>query len=531
MEQAQAIQQNAQHPPVASLKAGFWAGVAGGLTMTALMVAMRFSLNAVVLPELMADWLLKVTPPAVFDFLLSRLLVSAKPLMFGALLLGQALAGGGIGMLYVRYAHRLPFAVANPWWLGLLIAVPLFLAVTGLLTPLFGGGFFGAKVPSGAGGYLMATLLPVLAYAVTLTNVLAMAAGQSRQVGTNRGRRELLRRAGFFGLLVAVGGYSVAAIARSVSALSPAKVFSTLGQLPPEVTPNDKFYEISKNIVNPTVDAATWKLELSGDVGNPFSLTYEELKALPWIEEYVTLECISNPVGGEFISNALWRGVSLKVLLERAQIKPDAQRLAFHAADGYVDSFPLDIAMRERTMVAYMMNGEPLPNNHGFPARIIVPGLWGMENVKWLTKIEPVPAGFRGYWQVRGWADSASHNTMSRIDVPAPSSEVPIGAENLVGGIAFASDRGVKQVEFSADDGETWQPAEVRKALSPYTWVLWTAIWTPTKESLHVLKVRAVDGKGQPQVAKVADSLPDGATGYHLIVVDVVKPAEEQKAG
>jgi len=293
--------------------------------------------------------------------------------------------------------------------------------------------------------------------------------------------------------------------------------------MPPEVTPNDQFYEVSKNIVNPRVDVAGWKLELAGDFATPLSLTYDELKGLPWKEEYVTLTCISNLIGGDLISNALWRGVPLKLLLERAGLAPKVERLAFHAADGYVDSFPTQYATRDNVLVVYLMNGEPLPDDHGFPARIIIPGLYGMENVKWLTRIQTVPANFRGYWQQRGWADTAVIKTMSRIDVPHYSATVPLG-EAFVGGVAFAGDRGLTKVEVSFDGGVTWQPAEVDKPLSPYTWVLWTRRWTPIIAQPHRLVVRATDGTGETQTGVVKSSLPDGATGYHKITVTVETP-------
>jgi len=194
------------------------------------------------------------------------------------------------------------------------------------------------------------------------------------------------------------------------------------------------------------------------------------------------------------------------------------ERIVFHAADGYVDSFPMDYALRENVIVAYQMNGVPLPNSHGFPARIIVPGLYGMENVKWLTRIEPVPADFRGYWQRRGWADTAVINTMSRIDVPAVGARVP-PVEMEVGGVAFAGDRGIDFVEFSADGGETWQRAETSAPLSPYTWVLWRATWLPPETGRVFVTVRATDGAGETQTAVIRGNLPDGATGHHRISV------------
>ena len=174
-----------------------------------------------------------------------------------------------------------------------------------------------------------------------------------------------------------------------------------------------------------------------------------------------------------------------------------------------MDSFPVDYALRDNVIVAYLMNGEPLPDSHGFPARIIVPGLYGMENVKWLTRIEPVSGEFRGYWQRRGWADTAVINTMSRIDVPAARSIVAVG-DGQVGGVAFAGDRGVEKVEISSDGAETWQRAELSKPLSSYTWVLWTTRWGPPGAGPFTIAVRATDGAGATQTSVVRVNLPDG---------------------
>lgn len=492
-------------------------GLVSGLIMTLFLVALRFAMNAPVYPEVLADGLTRATPPAVFDFVLARLQVSAKPLMFGGLLVGQVLAGGGLGALYVRYSARLPFSEPRPWRRGLLIGSVLWFGMMVLVTPIAGGGAFGSSLPDGPWRYLFTSFLALAAYGVSLSllHSLALARKEGRQ---DLGRRRLLQMAAFAAVLAVAGGLVVRAIARGASQVSPSRVFGNAGKLPPEVTPNDQFYEVSKNIINPRVDATTWKLEITGNLGNAYSLSYDELKALPWKEQYATLTCISNPVGGDLISNALWRGVPLRLLLERAQLPPTTARLAFFSADGYVDSFSVERAMRENVLVAYLMNGEPLPDGHGFPARLIVPGLYGMENVKWLTRIEPVPANFRGYWQQRGWADTAVINTMSRVDVPSDSAMVA-PQETLVGGVAFAGDRGVTRVEVSTDGGVSWHPAEVRKALSPYTWVLWTRAWTPPSAGAYAITVRATGGAGQTQTMVVQNSLPDGATGYHSIMV------------
>ena len=481
--------------------------------MTVLLVALRFTMDTVVFPEVVADWLTQITPGAIFDFVLEHLQVKAKPLMFVGLLAGQVAVGAALGGVYARYSPRFPFDERKPWRRGLFIGTTLWLFTMVVATPLAGGGFFGESLPSGSWAYSVATFLSLAAYGASISHLHHIALSP-QQRSHDAGRREFVQRAVFFTLLVAAGGYALRAITSSYSRLTSTKIFSNLGELAEEVTPNDMFYEVSKNIVDPQVDVSTWKLEISGDVGNPLSLTYDELTALPWIEEYVTLTCISNPIGNYLISNALWRGVPLASLLEMAGLPDTVERIAFHAADGYVDSFPVEYAMRENVLVAYLMNGEPLPDDHGFPARIIVPGLYGMENVKWLTKIEPVKASFRGYWQRRGWADTAVIKTMSRIDVP--SGAVPVTPpEVMMGGVAFAGDRGVTKVEISVDDGRTWQPAEVREALSPYTWVIWTSTWEPPSPGRYYLSVRATDGEGKVQTGIVRGTYPSGATGHH----------------
>jgi hypothetical protein len=499
--------------PRVSLNVGLATGLSAGLIMTVLLVALRFTMDTVVYPEVMADWLTQVTPGAIFDFALENLQVKAKPLMFVGLLAGQVAVGAALGGMYTHYSPQLPLDERKPWRRGFFIGTVLWLITMCVATPATGGGFFGGSLPTGSWEYSIAAFLSLAAYGTSLTHLHHIALSQ-QQGSHDAGRREFVQRAVFFTLLIAVGGYALRAITSSYSRLTSTKIFSNLGELPEEVTPNDMFYEVSKNIVDPQVDVSTWKLEISGDVGNPFSLTYDELMALPWKEQYVTLTCISNPIGNYLISNALWRGVPLATLLAMAGLPETAERIAFHSADGYVDSFPVEYAMRDNVLVAYLMNGEPLSDAHGFPARVIVPGLYGMENVKWLTRIEPVEANFRGYWQKRGWADTAVIRTMSRIDVP--SGAVPVTpSEVMMGGVAFAGDRGLTTVEISVDDGRTWQPAEVREALSPYTWVIWTSTWSPPSTSRYYVSVRATDGDGEVQTGIVRGTYPSGASGHH----------------
>ncbi|MBI4200335.1 MAG: molybdopterin-dependent oxidoreductase [Chloroflexi bacterium] len=504
-------------PPRLSPLGGLTVGLLAGGVMALSMVAVRLGAGAPTTADLLADTLTRLMPPALFDFLLERLRFVAKPLLFAGVLAAQVGLAGGLGVLYSRYAHRWPFRVTQPWLRGLLLTGVVWLVTVGLLTPLLGGGFLGLALPGNPPTYVLAQALVAGALALPLAHLHRLALGR-RGLAYDAGRRSVLQWAVSLAVLAGAGGLAFRAILRGGAAIAPSRPSRTEGALPPEVTPNHLFYEVSKNIVNPRVDVATWRLAVGGDVGNPYALTYEELVALPWKEEYVTLTCVSNPVGGDLISTALWRGVPLRLLLERAQLPTSAQRIAFYAADGYDDSVPLEYAMKEQTLVAYHMNGEPLPHDHGFPARIILPGLYGMENVKWLTRIEPVPAAFRGYWQERGWADTAVIKTTSRIHLPEDGASAPL-AQTLVGGVAFAGARTVRAVEVSTDGGYTWQPAELRKALSPFTWVLWTTTWLPPSEKAYTLAVRATDGAGEVQTAQVKTSLPDGATGHHRVVV------------
>jgi hypothetical protein len=292
--------------------------------------------------------------------------------------------------------------------------------------------------------------------------------------------------------------------------------------LPPEVTPIGTFYTISKNAagLDPRVDARRWTLEITGLVGRPVKLTYDDIKAMPSVSRYHTLECISNEVGGDLIGNAMWKGVRFRDLLDRAGgVNPRAVRFALRCADGYSEGIPIADAMAPDVMLAYEMNGVPLPPQHGFPVRMLVPGLFGMKNPKWLTKVEAVTTHFTGYWQASGWSDEAVVQTMSAFRVPGDR-DVPSGEVEL-GGVAYSGDRGIKDVEVSADGGRTWMKAEVKSPLGPYTWVLWAAVWKLAGPGQYTLRVRAMDGAGVVQTAREQPTLPDGATGHHTIRVRV----------
>jgi DMSO/TMAO reductase YedYZ molybdopterin-dependent catalytic subunit len=292
-------------------------------------------------------------------------------------------------------------------------------------------------------------------------------------------------------------------------------VFPDIENLAVEVTPTGDFYQVSKNAFDPQVDSRRWKLDITGLVENPVSFSYEDLKALPSVDGYATLACISNEVGGDLIGTALWRGVRLKDVLNQAVLKPGVVDIFLRASDDYTDSIPLDRAIADGTLLVYEMNGEPLTPEHGFPVRLIVPGIYGMKNVKWITRIEAIDFDFKGYWQRRGWDDRAEYKTMSRIDTP----DHAVRGEATIAGIAFAGDRGISRVEVSTDGGANWEPAEIKPSLSPISWVLWHKRWTPAQPGKHRVLVRATDGRGQLQTSQFATPAPSGSSGYHGVTV------------
>jgi DMSO/TMAO reductase YedYZ molybdopterin-dependent catalytic subunit len=287
----------------------------------------------------------------------------------------------------------------------------------------------------------------------------------------------------------------------------------------PALTPNDEFY-ITSYRSPPDIRVNQWSLSVTGLVGRPLALTYPQLTARPTVSEIVTLECIGNGVAADAISTARWEGVPLKALLEEAGLTAQAVDVVFRAADGYSDSIPVSRAMAGDAIVAHRMNGVPLPGGHGFPARIIVPGVYGMKNVQWLTEIELVGQDYKGYYQQKGWSDEAIVKTSSHIDVPGHGGVIK-GRETTVRGYAFAGSRGIKQVEVSTDGGETWRVAELETELSPHAWRFWTFRWELPAPGRYGLAVRATDGTGRLQITEEQAAFPNGAVGLHEITVSV----------
>ena len=296
-----------------------------------------------------------------------------------------------------------------------------------------------------------------------------------------------------------------------------------------EITPTYLFYRIDINPIIPQVDSKTWNLTIKGLVEKPLTINYDQIRSMPSVQEYVTLECISNKIGGDLISTALWKGVRLSQLLDKAGIKPNAKYVVFRCADGYDVGIPIEKSQMEGAMLAYDMNYAPLTAKHGFPVRAIVPGLYGMMNPKWLTEIELVDTVYQGYWQRLGWSNIAQDNTGSSILIPgqAPArqrfrtldekADSSYGDKIPIAGVAFAGTRGISKVEVSTDGGATWKTAQIKDPLSKYTWVLWTAGYVPPNNKNYNIVVRATDKSGKTQTTDMNPPFPNGATGYHTI--------------
>jgi DMSO/TMAO reductase YedYZ molybdopterin-dependent catalytic subunit len=307
----------------------------------------------------------------------------------------------------------------------------------------------------------------------------------------------------------------------TVAAPPPDAFFAGIPDLTPIVVPNDAFYRIDTALVVPRPDPETWKLTIKGMVDREVEYSLDDLMKMPLYEQYVTISCVSNEVGGDLVGNAKWTGVRLVDLLSEAGVQDGAEQLVGRSVDGWTAGFPVDLAFDGREpLLAIGMNGEPLPPRHGFPARLIVPGLYGyVSATKWIEEIELTTwDGFDGYWINRGWSKEAPVKTQSRIDHPRQGEKV---AESplVLAGVAWAPTRGIDKVEVRLDEGE-WIECELTSPLSDKAWVQWR-IETNAGPGRHTAQVRATDGTGTTQTAQKVPPAPNGATGHHAIEFEI----------
>jgi DMSO/TMAO reductase YedYZ molybdopterin-dependent catalytic subunit len=289
----------------------------------------------------------------------------------------------------------------------------------------------------------------------------------------------------------------------------------------PFLTPNATFYRVDTALFVPALDAGSWALRVQGMVDHEIALDFDDLLARPMIERDITIACVSNEVGGPYVGNARWIGTPLADLLMEAGVHPDASQIVSRSSDGFTIGTPTAVVMDGRdAMLAVSMNGEPLPLEHGFPVRMIVPGLYGyVSAMKWLVDLELTTLdAYDAYWIERGWAKEAPVKTQSRIDTPDSRARLAPGPV-AVAGVAWAQHRGIDRVEVRVDDG-AWEPAELGAEDTIDTWRQWVYRWDATPGS-HALAVRATDGEGETQTEEIVPPFPDGATGHHAILVDV----------
>ncbi len=308
----------------------------------------------------------------------------------------------------------------------------------------------------------------------------------------------------------------------TTAARRPSRYFDgEVGGISPIITPNSDFYLIDTAISKPVVRADTWRLQVTGMVDNPYTLNFDELLAMGLVEEAVTLSCVSNQVGGNLVGNAVWRGVPLRAVLDRAGVQRGATQIVGRSVDNWNSGFPTALAYDGRVaLVAVAMNGDPLPRDHGFPVRLVVAGLYGyVSATKWLEEIRLTTwEGFDSYWVPRGWAKEGPIKTQSRIDVPRNRSRISAGRV-AVAGVAWAPSRSIERVEVQIDDGP-WQRAELSLNMSINSWRQWLYAWDATRGN-HQIRVRATDGGGRTQTSQRTSPAPNGASGWHTISVSV----------
>ena len=486
--------------------------------------------------ELFGDHILKTLSVGQFIQLLIRFSPNPKTTPLGLTLLAMIGLGTALGLLYALITRvKLPAASARPARKEWLTAAGLALAMT-----LVGAILFWGEIAQNLYGLplqwaMLATLLGLLvdfacytlvlclAYRIFLPKQPAVTSNESngaRQARNNR--RQLLARAGVAVLGVGAAGGSVGLIKglfNNYASYDGMETFPTKNGFIAPITPNSEHYVVTQNVIDPSVNAGLWRLEVTGLVAHPGTYTLDELQTLPSTTRAITLECIANGIGGHLISTAIWQGVTLRALLEKhGGAMPNATHVAFYGVDGYTLSQPLDVVLQADALLAWRMNGAELPMRHGYPLRALIPGRYGEENAKWLTRIELTDHFVGGLYSDQGGYNGALH-TITRID--RPFGHIPLTPTIEIGGLAFAGNRGIQQVEVSVDGGTTWNRAQLQPALSQDSWVFWSWQWHPLLPGKYTLVARATDGTGAVQTDQKQGTVPNGATGYHMFEVRV----------
>ncbi|WP_240755565.1 molybdopterin-dependent oxidoreductase [Nocardioides iriomotensis] len=489
------------------------AGAIAGGAGVAVAHALTNLLNARATPiQSVAEVVIAITPGPVAELLIGLVGRNDKPILVAGVTLAVLGLGALAGVLSAR-SRVLPNLV--------FLAMFVLAFVAALVRP----------------GFTAVSVLPLAAGAVTwvvLLAVLVDAVPEERPAEAERpvGSRRFVLLAGATTVLAIGVGVSGRFFGRSRRAIettrrllrlpatrgvAPAGAEVGLAGLTPWRVPNNAFYRIDTALVLPAIDPTEWRLRVHGMVDREVTLTYQDLLDTELTEAWVTLCCVSNEVGGDLIGNAWWSGVRIADVLARAGVSPDADAVKQTSADGWTCGTPIEALTDGRdALLAVAMNGRPLPVDHGFPVRMVVPGLYGFVSAtKWVVDLEVTRFDkFTAYWTERGWSAQGPVKTQSRIEVPRNRDEVASGRVR-VGGQAWAQHTGIERVEVRLD-GNAWAEAVLGGVPSTDTWVQWSAtLDVPPGD--HTLAVRATDKSGYTQTAAIADVVPDGATGWHTI--------------
>ncbi|HLJ34497.1 MAG TPA: molybdopterin-dependent oxidoreductase [Ktedonobacteraceae bacterium] len=503
------------------------AGFVASLMAVFLMLVLRLTAGIPTPVELFGDYVLKHISVDTFLKLLLTFKSNAKTAPLGLALLGMIGLGTVLGLLYAALARvAQPVKEYRPgrreWLIAGIFALVMSLAAIVLFWNELRQNFLGLPINWAIFVTAVGLLADFVLYGATLAIAYRAMLPKQKVAGvavSAQGRRQLLARAG-----VAVVGVGAAAgtfglikdFLNSYSGYDGMETFAQNGFVAP-ITPNSDHYVVTQNPIDPSPGTAVWRLEVTGLVGKSGSYTYSEVQNLPSTSRAITLECIANGPGGHLLSTAIWQGVTLSNLLAlHGGAQPSATHVAFYSVDGYNMSLPLKEVLADDTLLAWRMNGAELPQRHGFPMRVLIPGHYGEENPKWLTRVELTDHFVGGLYSDQGWYNGPLH-TMSRID--RPFGRIALGKTVEVGGVAFAGNRGIEKVEVSTDAGLTWNTATLQPALSQDSWVFWTWQWKPTTPGQYTLAVRATDGTGDVQTSRKQGTVPNGATGYHEVSV------------
>jgi DMSO/TMAO reductase YedYZ molybdopterin-dependent catalytic subunit len=508
---------------------GLYAGLVAGIAMTLAMLLLAWLFQIATPLVILGDRLSVFISPKPFFWIMGRVggYNHLKQLGVGSSIFGQILVGA-IGGIVFGLVRRKRGDVGYRWTFLIFVALPLAISAI-LLWPVLGTHYGGMPIDAAR----LITLLGLAISFLLFERVLVLgfdfltSHGQKKTAAPPEFTPHLGRRAFLFGTLGLLFAGGTTAIARKLFRIATFSYDGTQYKGPDvqAITPNDQFYCVTKNVVDPRVDEGLWHLEVTGLVQHPHTYRLLDFNSMEMVDQETTLMCISNGLDAGLMSNAIWRGIPMGDLLEAASPLPGAERVRLHGVDNYTDTVPFQKAMTPTTLIAFKMNGTELPDRHGFPARAIVPGYFGEKHVKWLTRIEVTKADAKGFYETQGWGPNFIVPTRSRIDIPYNESWIKIAdaAKGVpVKGVAFGGDRGISRVEFSSDDGESWDEAKIDYPGTKLTWVLWSFNWAPDDDvDDYTLVVRATDGEGKVQEFEEDRAFTSGITGFHKVIVHI----------